>query len=664
MASACWAADAPPAPPLRVHMMASSLNLHRAEESLAGFAEHLRKTAGAECTVGAGRRVGDLEGLERADVLVIYCRYVALPDETLKRIQRWRSDGKPVIAIRPSVRAFTGWPKFCADVLGCDYKGHPQAHRIKLTASPEHSDHPVLRGVKPWTSEAKDGMLYQFAKLADGVKVLLSGEADGKSQPVAWVRMPDKTCPGRVFYTSLGLPEDFANENFKTLLTNAVLWSADRTSAADDWPQFGGPRRDFSSAEKGLARSWAAGGPKVLWSVPLNPGFGGAATAGQHVFVLDRNKEQREALLCLELASGRELWRFDYDAPGEVSPPGTRCTPTIDQDRVYITGPLGQMHCVERATGKLLWKTHLVQDFEGSLPKWGVSQSPVVHDDLVIVAPQGRQAGLVAFQKETGKVAWKSPMLPGMITGGWQRSYVSPVIADIGGVAQVIMVTAQGPKKDEQPPAKGVIAGISLKDGAVLWSYDGWQCVLPISAPLSLGDGRIFVSAAYDAGSAMIRVRTAMRGREAGAGCAVEEVFQTTVCGTQIQQPLLYKDHLYVLSNGKERKEGLMCLSLDGTVLWHTTNSKFCSQAAADLPNLECGNILLADGMIYALDGATGDLRLVEASPKAYKELAIARGLLGGEDMKQIWAPMALSGGKLLARDQKKLICVDVSAGR
>jgi outer membrane protein assembly factor BamB len=448
-----------------------------------------------------------------------------------------------------------------------------------------------------------------------------------------------------------------ARPAFSWLAVPACLLLVAATADADDWPQFGGLKRDFSSAEVALARSWPADGPKVLWTSPLNRGFGGAATWGQEVFILDRIRDQNEALICLDLASGKELWRLEYEAPGKMTPPGARATPTVDKERVYITSPLGLMHCVDRATRRILWKADLVRDFAGVVPKWGVSQNPALHGDLVIVAPQGRGGGLVAFHKATGQTAWKSPILPGMITGDWQGSYVSPILAEIGGIPQAIMATAQGPKKDDQPPAKGVVAGVSLKDGSVLWSYHGWQCDLPIAAPVWVGDGRLFLCAAYDAGSAMVRVR------KTDSGFAVEQVLKTTQCGSQIQQPLVHKDHLYIQSNGKERKEGLMCLTLDGKVLWHTTNSSFASGAAPNLPNMENGNILLADGMIYALDGATGDLRLIEASPAGFKELALARGLLGGQGMKQIWAPMALSDGKLLARDQGKLVCLDVRAG-
>jgi hypothetical protein len=170
-----------------------------------------------------------------------------------------------------------------------------------------------------------------------------------------------------------------------------------------------------------------------------------------------------------------------------------------------------------------------------------------------------------------------------------------------------------------------------------------------------VGNDRVFITAAYDGGSAMLQIR------KAGDKFTATEVYKTTECGAQIQQAIVFQDHLYVVSNGKERKEGLMCLTLGGEVKWHTTKSRFSAKAAPGLPNFECGNILLADRLLFAVDGRRGDLYLIEPSPQGYRQLACAKKLLDEEDDGQVWAPMALSQGKLLLRDQRQMKCVDVS---
>jgi hypothetical protein len=189
----------------------------------------------------------------------------------------------------------------------------------------------------------------------------------------------------------------------------------------------------------------------------------------------------------------------------------------------------------------------------------------------------------------------------------------------------------------------GKVAGLSPDTGAILWTYDGFQCSIPIPYATVLPGDRVFVTGGYGAGSCMFQVT------RTGDTFAVKEIFKTNLCGSQIHQPLFYKDYLYVNSNSNEREDGMMCLSLDGQVKWKTADSWFAT-------TFERGPLLLADGMIITLDGKKGILHLVEPSPEAFKELAQAR-VFGG---KEIWAPMALADGKLLLRNQQELRCLDV----
>ena len=435
-----------------------------------------------------------------------------------------------------------------------------------------------------------------------------------------------------------------------------MVWlAAATTSLAADWPQFGGPQRAFTSPETGLARSWPTDGPKLLWKIPLHSGFAGAAVRDGEVFLFDQADDQ-EILLCLDIGTGKELWRFADTAPNKIGPAGTRATPAVDQDYVFICGTTGHLNCLDRKTHKVVWQANLVKDFDGVVPLWGVAQNPALWKNLVIVAPQGRKGGIVAFERNTGRVAWRSPYVTGMITGSWEGSYISPALTEIDGTPQAIMATAHGPKGDNDAwTTRGLVAGISLIDGALLWTYDGWQSEIPIAAPVPVGNGRVFITGAYGGGSAMLQIH------KAGDKFTATEVFTTTECGAQIQQPIVYQDHLYVVSNGKEHNEGLMCLTLGGEVKWHTTKSQFCAKAEPKLPNFECGNILLADGLLFAVDGKRGDLYLLEPSPQGYRQLACAKKMLDEKGDGQIWAPMALSQGKLLLRDQQQMMCIDVA---
>ncbi len=399
-----------------------------------------------------------------------------------------------------------------------------------------------------------------------------------------------------------------------------------------DWPQFQGPNRDGLSPETGLLRTWPAEGPKVLWTFPLGAGYGAPVVRDGEVYVLDRVEDKQDVLRCLALDTGKELWKHAYDAPGNVSHNGSRTSPTVDEGFVYSVGMLGDFICVDRKTHQPVWKKNLLTDFAVETPGWGVVQAPSLYKDLVIVAPQAKDAFVAAFKRDTGALVWKTPSL-GLL------GYSTPVVVKLAGVEQAVMIGAC--KKGGGLPGK--VAGISLDKGEILWTYDGFQCIIPIPYPTALPDDRLFITGGYRAGSAMIQVK-----QDNGA-YTVKELFKTGACGSQIHQPIFYKDHIYMNSNSNEREDGMLCLTLDGQVKWKTRDAWFST-------TFERGNLLLADGLIYNLDGKKGILHLIEPSPDGYKELAQAQIFSG----KEIWAPMALSNGKLLLRNQEEMKCLDL----
>jgi len=403
---------------------------------------------------------------------------------------------------------------------------------------------------------------------------------------------------------------------------------------ATDWPQFQGRDRNAVSPEKGLLRTWPEAGPKVLWSVQVGPGYGAPSIRDGEVFVLDRKEDKVDILRCISLADGNELWNYTYDAPGTFGHTGSRTPPTVDEKYVYSVGMMGDFICTDRKTHQPVWRKNLVTDFGSDAPRWGVSQSPCLYKDLVIVAAQAVDAFVVAYDTASGKEVWKSPGLglPG---------YVSPFVTTLAGVEQLVVIAAGNKPGTE----KGTTAGISLGDGKVLWKYDGWQCYIPIPHPTPLPGDKLFITAGYGAGSAVIQVKKGTSGLE-----AVEVLkLAPEVCGSQIQQPILYKDFLYVNSNSNEERGGMRCLGLDGTVKWQTSGNDA-------LPNFDKGAFILADDMIFAIDGKTGKLHLFDPNASGYKELAQAQVIEGRE----LWAPLALTNGKLLVRSQDVMKCLDV----
>ncbi len=416
---------------------------------------------------------------------------------------------------------------------------------------------------------------------------------------------------------------------------------------AEDWPQFLGPTRDGVSVQKDILRTWPEEGPEVLWTVPVGIGFGGAVVQDGKVYFLDRDDEVGDNLRCLELATGKELWSFAYDAPGEVMFPGSRGTPTVEDNRIYTCGPYGQLHCIDANTQKPLWSKNVWKDFGGEeIPRWAITQNPLIYGDLLILASQAPEAGVVAYDKMTGDIKWKTPSLGHV-------GYVSPVIVKVSGQDHVVMITAASGRRGETPTG-GKVIGLDPTSGDNLWEYTNWQCVIPVPNVVDAGEGRMLISGAYNAGSAMIKVD-----KNADGGYEVTELYKTDEFGTHTLPPVLYDGHFYGHYSTNDKREGLVCMNLDGEIKWKTKRS----------PLFDKGSMILADGLLLSTDGGT-KLYLIEPDPSAFKPIATAELLVVKEGKgdaisrrfaKQNWAPMALADGKLLIRDQNQLKCVKVT---
>jgi len=415
----------------------------------------------------------------------------------------------------------------------------------------------------------------------------------------------------------------------KAVLTVVMVLLVTSVCVAD-WPQYLGPDRNGVSKETGLLRSWPEAGPKVLWTVPLGAGYGGAAISKNNVYVLDRVGDEKDVLRCLDLSTGKEQWSYQYDAAGRVQHPGSRSTPAIDRDYVYTCGSFGDVYCFDTNTHQPVWNKNIWKDYEkGSGPRWAVSQNPLIYGDLLILASQTSKAGVVAYDKLSGQVKWTSPALAGRV------GYVSPSIVKIAGGDQLVMITAGA-----RGGASGVVVGMDPKTGKTLWSYEGWNCQIPVPNVTEIGDGRLFITGGYQAGSVMIKIE------QAGDSFAATEVYKTQAFGTHVHPAILHKSHLYGQCTTNETRDGLVCMDLDGKVKWKTGNS----------PLFDKGGAILADGLILTLDGREGILYLIEPDPAGFKPLAKAKLLSAPE----CWGPLALSDGKLLIRDQKQMKCVEV----
>jgi outer membrane protein assembly factor BamB len=437
------------------------------------------------------------------------------------------------------------------------------------------------------------------------------------------------------------------------LFTAVLLLACIPNVCAQDWPQYLGPNRNSTSPQKGIMRTWSENGPEVLWTANVGPGYGGPVIKDGKVYLLDRDDKTGDIMRCFDFSNGKELWKFSYDAPGSVMFPGSRSVPVVDDKYVWSCGHNGDLYCIDLKTHKPVWNKNIWTDFGGTqLPIWAITQCPLIYGDLVIVSSQAPEAGVVAYNKVTGNLVWKTPNLG-------NESYSSPSVVKIDGKDHIVMVVSSTNPigHRELTPTKGRIVGLEPGTGKIMWEYNEWECHISVPSALDVGNNKVLVVGGYEHGAVMIRVE-----KKADGNYGVTELFKHNEFGDHTKPPIMYNGYFYAQFTTNSRRDGLACMDMDGKVMWKTMRA----------PLFDKGSMILAEGLILATDGRQ-TLYLIEPSPSGFKPLASAEllkeGGISGDDpmaariggVAQNWAPMALTGGKLLIRDQSRLMCVRVA---
>jgi outer membrane protein assembly factor BamB len=414
------------------------------------------------------------------------------------------------------------------------------------------------------------------------------------------------------------------------------------TVYAQDWPQYLGPDRNSTSPQLNILRSWPESGPEVLWTVEAGPGNGGPIVKDGRVYFLDRDDAVGDNMRCFDLSSGKELWSYGYDAPGTVRFPGTRSVPAIDGDFVYSCGHNGDLYCIDINTHKPVWNTNIWTNFGGGeIPRWAIVQCPLIYGDLVILASQAPEAGVVAYDKLTGELKWTTPSLG-------REGYVSPAMVKVSGEDHVVMIGASSGRGEDQTGGK--VIGIDPHKGKILWEYTNWQCMIPAPSAYDAGEGKALIIGGYEAGAAMIQVE-----KKADGSYGVRELYKNVDFGAHTKPPIFHEGYFYAQYSTNNRRDGLVCMSMDGELMWKTGRE----------PGFNKGSMILADGLILATDGEK-TLYLIEPDPSGFKALAsadvleivaVAEPRYGNQN----WAPLALADGRLLIRDQSQIVCVKVA---
>jgi len=390
------------------------------------------------------------------------------------------------------------------------------------------------------------------------------------------------------------------------------------------WPRFRGPRLDnIVHSETTLAREWPKGGPPKLWTLEMAEGYAAAAVWKGRVFVHDYDREaSQEAIRCLSLADGAEIWRFVYSLKIKMNHGITRTMPAVTEKHLVALGPLCHVTCLDPASGAKRWMIDLVREHGATVPPWYAGQCPLIDGERAILAPGGPEALLMAVECATGKILWKTPN-----PDEWRMTHSSIVPVTLAGRRMYVYCAHRG------------VVGVSADDGRLLWRTPEWRIsIATIPSPVPLPGDRLFLTGGYNAGSMILQLEA----EGDSVGVEVVKRLPPKVFDSEQHTPILYEGHLYaVRSDGR-----LACADLEGNPLWDSGADKF-----------GLGPYLIANGLIFVMDD---DARMVlaEATPGGYRKLADAR-ILDGHDA---WGPMTLVEGRLIVRDMTRMVCLDVRA--
>ncbi len=399
------------------------------------------------------------------------------------------------------------------------------------------------------------------------------------------------------------------------------------------WPRFRGP--DFDNIHKGgydLADSWGEDGPTLLWSVDLGEGHAAATVLDGRVYVLDYDEEKREdALRCFSLGDGQEIWRHSYSVAVKRNHGMSRTIPAVTPNYVLAFGPKCHVVCLESKTGKFLWGIDLQREYGSAEPLWYAGQCPLIDEGLAILAPGGPDALLIAVDCETGSVVWRTPN-----PHGWDMSHSSIMPMTFGGRKMYVYC------------ALGGMVGVAAdgdKAGEILWEMP-WITRVVAPSPVPVDGGRVFLTAGYGKGNMMLQVR------EDGGAFKAEILFEKGPkdgLACEQQTPVYHDGLLYGImpKDAGALRGQFVCYRPDGSLVWSSGQAN----------RFGLGPFILADGKFYILSD-DGVLTMIQASREKYLPLDRAK-VLDGQDA---WGPIAVAGQRMLMRDSKRMVCLDVGA--
>ncbi|MGE3806587.1 MAG: PQQ-binding-like beta-propeller repeat protein [Gemmataceae bacterium] len=493
--------------------------------------------------------------------------------------------------------------------------------------------------------------------------------------PEAAILPPERPRPGPQQQVSFRLPD---GDSSTPVQDRADVPDLRTRKTGSDWPSFLGPHRDSISAEKGIIAPWPKEGLRIVWQKRVGIGYGMPSVSKGRLYHFDRRRirglyfvaqfgnicsltpqllptlpfatldtislEDQATLTCMNSETGEFLWEFQYpteyeDLYGYNN--GPRCSPVIDDDRVYIYGAEGMLHCLDARSGAVKWKHDTAAEFGVVQNFFGVGSTPLLEGDVLIAqvggSPKGERlrltqkgngTGVIAFDKHTGKIKWKS--------SDELASYSCPVTATIDGKRWLFVF------------ARGGLLGMDPATGKERFHFPWRARILEsvnAACPVVVGD-KVFISETYGPGSALLQIK--------GDGFKVlwsdANENQNTAMQCHWNTPIHHDGYLYGSSGRHEYNAELRCIELaTGKVMW-------------SVPKLQRCSLLMVDGHFICMC-EDGQLRLLKVNPKKYEEVSLLalRDKEGRNLLREpCWEAPILAHGLLYVRGADRIMCLEL----
>jgi outer membrane protein assembly factor BamB len=453
------------------------------------------------------------------------------------------------------------------------------------------------------------GLVPRFVSSAPDFDALEADRARQRAASPAGTAPPDPArAPGSVSPAPAATP---ASTPGATPVSAAVQVSA---RARDIWPSFRGVARDGRYTAAPIRTAWPDTGLPEVWRQPIGLGYASFVVADGRAFTIEQRRAQ-EVAAAYDVDSGRELWTVGWDAEFRESMggDGPRATPTYHDGRVYALGATGELRSLDAATGAVTWRTNILEDSGVGNLTWGMAAAPLVVDDFVVVLPGGSDdRSVVAYDRRSGERRWSAL--------GDAQSYTSPMLVTLGGLRQILVVTASR------------VVGLTVDEGRLLWDYP-WSNNQGINAaqPLLVGNDRVFLSASYGSGAAVIQVT-----RE-GEGFRAASVWQNQRIKNRFSSSVLHEGHIY---------------GLDESIL--TCIDAATGEARWKAGRYGHGQLMIAGDRLVVVT-EDGRVVLVRATPDGHEELASFEAIEG-----RTWNHPVIADGRLILRNGREMAAFDV----